>query len=426
MRHSGTIKNNSISTSYLFIIMFLIMISFKNQAGQIQKTVLPGKKLNVYFKGDGDIIEVIKSKLTIINYPRDLENADLLILILSHSTADGGNLYDMVFTGAKKFKGVDDTLKISFQKTDSKEKVLDGLEHLFKIGLVRYISHTRYLNDLNLSYSNINLSRHILPVDNWNYWVFNLSSTGSLDAEQSKKSYSFKGAITANRETNASKINLELSVKNKLQSFNLDTAVTKSLKRSLEAKGLYVKSVNNHFSVGVYLDYYSSSFENIKKQYSIMPAFEYDYFPYSESLSRELSLRYKIGFTNYNYYERTIYGKLKQDLLYHEIRIQYDFKEIWGSANLSLSGAQFLNDLSKNHLEFDSNVSMRIFEGFSVTAELNVNLLHDQIYLPANGTTEEEILLNQKQLASQYEVYFDLGFSYTFGSIYNNIINTRF
>jgi hypothetical protein len=55
-----------------------------------------------------------------------------------------------------------------------------------------------------------------------------------------------------------------------------------------------------------------------------------------------------------------------------------------------------------------------------------MNWIHDQLYLPAQGATEAEILLNQKQLASQYKVKLNLGLTYSFGSIYNNVINTRF
>jgi hypothetical protein len=110
----------------------------------------------------------------------------------------------------------------------------------------------------------------------------------------------------------------------------------------------------------------------------------------------------------------------------HNFKIKYELKEVWGSASVSLEGAQYLSDFSKNSLTFDSGLSVRIFEGFSINTELNLNILHDQIYLSAEGASVEEILLNQKQLASQYELSIEFGFSYSFGSIFNNIVNTRF
>ena len=40
--------------------------------------------------------------------------------------------------------------------------------------------------------------------------------------------------------------------------------------------------------------------------------------------------------------------------------------------------------------------------------------------------TQEEILLNRQELATDYSYWGSMGVSYTFGSIYNNILNPRF
>jgi hypothetical protein len=38
----------------------------------------------------------------------------------------------------------------------------------------------------------------------------------------------------------------------------------------------------------------------------------------------------------------------------------------------------------------------------------------------------QDILLQRKQMATQYEYFTGFGFTYTFGSIYNNVVNPRF
>jgi hypothetical protein len=53
-------------------------------------------------------------------------------------------------------------------------------------------------------------------------------------------------------------------------------------------------------------------------------------------------------------------------------------------------------------------------------------MIHDQLSLPKEDIATEEILLQRKQLATQYQYWASIGFSYTFGSIYNNIVNPRF
>jgi hypothetical protein len=52
--------------------------------------------------------------------------------------------------------------------------------------------------------------------------------------------------------------------------------------------------------------------------------------------------------------------------------------------------------------------------------------IRDQIYLRAGEATDEEILLRRRQLATGYRYRFSAGLSYTFGSIFNNVVNTRF
>jgi len=53
-------------------------------------------------------------------------------------------------------------------------------------------------------------------------------------------------------------------------------------------------------------------------------------------------------------------------------------------------------------------------------------MIHDQLSLPKKELTEEEIILQKRILATQYSYYLSIGFSYTFGSIYSNIVNPRF
>ena len=40
--------------------------------------------------------------------------------------------------------------------------------------------------------------------------------------------------------------------------------------------------------------------------------------------------------------------------------------------------------------------------------------------------TDEEILLRQRELATSFQYFVSLGVSYTFGSIFSNVVNPRF
>ena len=50
----------------------------------------------------------------------------------------------------------------------------------------------------------------------------------------------------------------------------------------------------------------------------------------------------------------------------------------------------------------------------------------NQIYISAEGASEEEILLNLTTRQSDFNYGLVFGFSYQFGSIYNNVVNNRF
>ncbi|MCJ7813639.1 hypothetical protein MUP95_10030, partial [bacterium] len=93
---------------------------------------------------------------------------------------------------------------------------------------------------------------------------------------------------------------------------------------------------------------------------------------------------------------------------------------------ISLEGAHFFPGFEKRRLSFDAEMSVRIFRGFSLNLNGSYSKIADQINLIAGDATLEEILLNRRELASDYQYSVSVGISYRFGSIYNNIVNPRF
>jgi hypothetical protein len=73
-----------------------------------------------------------------------------------------------------------------------------------------------------------------------------------------------------------------------------------------------------------------------------------------------------------------------------------------------------------------SSTNVRIFKGFSVRFNGDIERIRDQIYLAKGEASIDEILLRRRQLATSYSYYLSFGFTYSFGSINNNIVNTRF
>jgi len=159
---------------------------------------------------------------------------------------------------------------------------------------------------------------------------------------------------------------------------------------------------------------------------SIGPAVEYNIFPYSEYTRREFRILYRPVYRNVDYIEETLYGKLKQQLFSQSLSATFELKEPWGSLSSTLEGSHYFHDFSKNRAEFFMNLNLQLFEGFSLDIFGNISMIRDQLSLPAEEATEQEILLRQKEIATDYDYFVSLGFRYTFGSIYSNVVNPRF
>ncbi|MEA1878395.1 MAG: hypothetical protein U9N86_16255 [Bacteroidota bacterium] len=86
----------------------------------------------------------------------------------------------------------------------------------------------------------------------------------------------------------------------------------------------------------------------------------------------------------------------------------------------------YLHDFSKNNLSLSGSMSIRIAKGLNFNFGGGASLIHDQLALVKGGASTEEILLRRKELATAYQYFTYFGLSYTFGSIYNNVVNPRF
>ena len=94
--------------------------------------------------------------------------------------------------------------------------------------------------------------------------------------------------------------------------------------------------------------------------------------------------------------------------------------------NVALEGSNFFHDFSKNRIELNGYVSVRVLKGLSFRLGGAVARINDQLSLVKGAASEAEILLQLQELETNYNVKAFLGITYTFGSIYNNIVNPRF
>ena len=81
---------------------------------------------------------------------------------------------------------------------------------------------------------------------------------------------------------------------------------------------------------------------------------------------------------------------------------------------------------TRNLIELNGYVSIRILKGLSVRIGGSAARINDQLSLVRGEASEAEILLQLQELETAYSIEGGIGLTYTFGSIYNNIVNPRF
>ncbi|HEY5133594.1 MAG TPA: hypothetical protein VII85_07920, partial [Candidatus Krumholzibacteriaceae bacterium] len=124
--------------------------------------------------------------------------------------------------------------------------------------------------------------------------------------------------------------------------------------------------------------------------------------------------------------EMTIYNKTAERLWSYRLSLPGSIKEPWGTFYSNISWQQYLHDASVYRLQTVSSIAFRITKALSLNVSGSYYRVHDQIDQPRRHLTDEEILLHMKSLASTYQYRFDIGLTYTFGSIYTNVVNPRF
>jgi hypothetical protein len=106
--------------------------------------------------------------------------------------------------------------------------------------------------------------------------------------------------------------------------------------------------------------------------------------------------------------------------------VTLDLKEKWGSISTTLQGSHYLHDFKKNNLSLFSTLRLQLYKGLSFFIFGSVSKIHDQLFLVKREPSWEEVLLGLRELETPYSYYFSIGLSYTFGSIFTNVVNPRF
>ena len=375
-----------------------------------------------------------------VNWVRDRFDSDVHLLIASLAAGNGGRRQTVYFVGQKALAGKQDTLEVTTLPNDSDDRARRELLRTFQLGLAPFIARTPIGARLRVALA----GGAPAPVfsssavrDRWNLWLYRIDGNLSANGEQLVRTANYSTSLSAARTTEQWKINLgatgsynerdfKVFVTNAANPALRDTVPVVVLQREANANALIGRTLNAHWTAGLKVSAGFSEVLNQRAALRLSPAIEYNVFPWSEATRRQLTMLYYVGPVHYRYYRTTIFGRDQETRANQTLLLALSQRQQWGNTNLSLEGAHYLHDPRRNHLTLSGFVDLRLGRGFSLNFRGSASRVRDQIYIAGAAQSERDILTQRQQLQTNFRYNVNVGMGYTFGSIYNTVVNQRF
>lgn len=395
-------------------------------------------KLKVFIdcSNTGCDMNFIRTEINIVDFMLDRLAADVHVLITEQETGSGGDQYQLIFFGQNQFKQWLDTLRFNTgpNATDYEER--DLLIKYMKLGLAPFVAKTRMANDIVIQMKTtgegIKKDSSIGVVkDPWNYWVFRMGMSGYLDTDENYKTSSVNGNISASRVTDKLKVNFEIYGGKNQTSYESEDSLGNPQKiinknDNYNFQHYLIKSLGDHWSWGYELGFSRSSFSNNKSRLLYRTGVEYAIFPYKEVNNRFFTVSYLVGVRRNTYFDTTLYDKIAETLWDHGIESNLRFNQKWGTVSVGAEYHNYLHNWRYFNLGINGEIEIRITGGLSFNIYTSAELTRDQLFLPKEAATLQEVLIRRRELASGYRIYTNFGINYRFGSKLNNFVNPRF
>ncbi len=421
------------SFTKIVLVFVVVLILIPHSANSVNRKnakiesllVQSNDMLSVFVDCSHCDLHFIRENITFVNYVRLKEQAHIHLLIVPQWAGASGTTYIISFVGYKQFQGMNNSLTYWAPGTNSWEETRRGLTDILKLGLAPYVANTNLAKHMAVTFMGNKSFERQQVVDPWNSWVFEVYGGGNFRKEESQSSLNARYGFWADRITEELKLRFRPYFNHNQRLFIADGNEIRSKSHSHGLDSYAIKSITDHLSAGAFLTMFSSTFHNINFSWDLTPAIEYSLFPYKEASSRSITFVYRIGYSRNDYIEETIFGKHSEMLLRHSINASVRYQQTWGSVRAGLTGSHYFHDFDANRAELWARINLRLFSGFSLSLDGNFDLTNDLVSLPKGEMSLEDILLQQRRQASAYSMYGSVGLSYTFGSKFSNVVNTR-
>jgi len=374
-----------------------------------------------------------RTELPWVNWVRLPEDSDVHLIVTSQATGAGGREYQLDFIGSERF-GYQEQLRYQTLPTDTDREALDGIAHALAVGLLHFASAAGFDPPASVVAAGpdaVDPGARVVGQeevdDPWNFWVFRIGGRTELDGEATRRTNRVDGSFSASRVTPTWKTNLRGNVNFNRREIDLaDDSAFVDQRVDWGFRQLVAYSLAEHWSVGIQGEVSRATRFNQDFRAEFTPALEYSFFPYEEATRRALTGFYKIGPAYRNYIDETVFGQAAETRWEQSLELELSQRQPWGDASVRVLASHFLHNEDLYNVSLRGDLDFRIARGLTVSAEGNISWVNDQIYLSAEGVTDAEALLNLQQRSQDFNYGIEVGFSFQFGSIYNNVVNNRF
>ncbi len=417
----------------LTVTTLLVLISVSMGQDTTSARSLDKDRLSVYLdlKHWADK-NFIKQEIPVVNYVRDKELADVQIIMSRQTAGKAGTHYILSFVGREEFEGMNNDLKYWANSSATGHEIREGYTKMIKIGLAPYIASLEdsgekisvdYLANDTIEEANGNGG---IENDPWRRWVFEIYGGGYFDSEETRNSTHIRYGFYADKVTKDWKIRARPYFNYNERNYEIDDSTVTTITHRDGFHGYLIKSISDHWSVGVFNNLLSSTFHNMDFQVEVSPGIEYNLFPYEEATKRSITVAYKLDYSYNKYIHKTIFNKTEESLWGHSLVLSADFRQPWGDIEAGVTGSHHFHDFSSNRVELFGEMDLKIFKGLSLTLEADFEFINDLVAIPMKELSAEEILLEQRRRATDYQFRGHIGFTYTFGSDLSGDFNPRF
>jgi hypothetical protein len=368
-------------------------------------------------------------ELPYVTWTRDRQFADVQLLVTTIRSGNNAFEYTITALGRGRFDGRADTSTVRPLPNEAEDRIRRRLSAAFALLLVPYVRTTPQASSLSVRFTPPEGAKQLSPgavKDRWNFWVIDANANGYVQSEARVTFANLNSGLTARRLTE--RLGMRFGIRQGLSfnRFELDSnEVSRNTVRNGIAFARVVKATSSHWSVGGIANAGFNDFTNTALVARLAPVVEYNVFPWSEATRRQLAVSYGIGPRHFRWNDTTIFDKTSETRMQHELVIGTDVRQPWGNVRVSTRYASFVPEIKKWNLSSYIEADFNLVKGLSFNIGGSASIIRDQIFLSRSGQSDQQVLTRQRALATNYEYYGFGGFRYSFGSIYNSVVNPR-